>query len=539
MKRAFLIVIGIAVLIGWGLTPISINKTLYAATSGDKPWPWGTATIRAMSYQPTPPCNDPGNACKPGKAGQDTFGTTQCFFFDSDYWNDDFKKFWGPDGRDDIGQMAKMGVNVIRLYNWNHGRGGYPGVDEGACHMGHSIDCTQRYSDAHKSFLDYCHQKGVYVMIPIDNTVIWDQYHTYWAPLAVPGQGYPDFECPPGGSNPKVDNTIEAIVNSCRKDPCDPSSPIHPAVHSFVIGNEVNFIMSKDDPSGHHFYKGTLPPGENGECNEGAWKCVLNRCKYIANQIWTHTEGKGPNGESYYMSINFNDDCQKPPCFEYDICSVQWALRLKDLLSSEPWYATHFYNSWNPYRAGYETSAILPVYEQQGMASIPLVFLETGLSQAQACLGGGKPCDGKSAQDPACKACIDGTGLDTMLTTLKLQVTNFEKWIQDNPTKTFFKGYTLMEWTDEQYKDGTSATAITESRYGLNKPADTYYDTGMTGHYAGCCDFRKGTHCAGDWGICDATHKYKETYYIYKYTPKGNSSTPDIVDAISEIWKQY
>ena len=70
-------------------------------------------------------------------------------YFDSDFFNADFKGIWGDDGqagaRKDLATFAGARLNMLHLYNWN----------------------AQRTT--HAAFLDAAQQLGIKVMIPISN----------------------------------------------------------------------------------------------------------------------------------------------------------------------------------------------------------------------------------------------------------------------------------------------------------------------------------------------------------------------------------
>jgi len=70
-------------------------------------------------------------------------------YFDSDFFNSDFKGIWGDDGepgaRNDLKTFQDAKLNLLHLYNWNPQR-----VD-------------------HTSFLDAAKDKGMKVMVPINN----------------------------------------------------------------------------------------------------------------------------------------------------------------------------------------------------------------------------------------------------------------------------------------------------------------------------------------------------------------------------------
>jgi hypothetical protein len=82
-----------------------------AAASGSAPrlGPMTTA-VRGMNYEPTP-----SNYVLPPLP----------IYFDTDFYNQDFGQLWGtgsstqPGGRNDVGDMRSLGVNFIRLFNWD------------------------------------------------------------------------------------------------------------------------------------------------------------------------------------------------------------------------------------------------------------------------------------------------------------------------------------------------------------------------------------------------------------------------------------
>jgi hypothetical protein len=73
----------------------------------------------------------------------------QAAYYDSDFFNGDFKGIWGDDGqvgaRRDLATLASDHINLLHLYNWNPQR-----------------------SD-HASFLKAADDNGIKVMIPISN----------------------------------------------------------------------------------------------------------------------------------------------------------------------------------------------------------------------------------------------------------------------------------------------------------------------------------------------------------------------------------
>ena len=92
----------------------------------------------------------------------------QAAYYDSDFFNGDFKGIWGDDGqagaRRDLADFAGDRINLLHLYNWNPQR------------------------PDHASFLDAAAQNGIKVMIPISNFTA--QTITGTTGCATCGKGY-------------------------------------------------------------------------------------------------------------------------------------------------------------------------------------------------------------------------------------------------------------------------------------------------------------------------------------------------------------
>lgn len=131
-------------------------------------------------------------------------------FFDSDATADAFQAIWGSKdgcGRNDLETMAALGVNLVRLYDYNYQRGSTE---------------WQTGGNGHIAFLDKAQSLGMKVIIPVSNYNFKN----------VDEQGNHPWE--------NIENTVTQIVNSVKKN-----GAIHPAVHSFSIGNELD--LNKDD----------------------------------------------------------------------------------------------------------------------------------------------------------------------------------------------------------------------------------------------------------------------------------------------------
>ena len=101
--------------------------------------------------------------------------------------------------------MAAHGVNLVRLYDYNYQRGS---------------DVWTTGGNGHIPFLDKAQSLGIKVIIPVSNYNFKDQ----------------------DGSNRPWDNiehTVTQIIDSVKKN-----GAIHPAVHSFSIGNELDLMQS-------------------------------------------------------------------------------------------------------------------------------------------------------------------------------------------------------------------------------------------------------------------------------------------------------
>jgi hypothetical protein len=134
------------------------------------------APIRGMAYQPAP---------------SDYTGNGAGVYFDSDFFNDDFKQLWSTadGGRGDLQVMAtQLNVNFLHLYNWNPGR-------------------------AHLGFMNEALAHGIRIAVPISNFFV--------------------------GNDPNAAADIEKIVRQIYVDTNgNPTTVPHPAVVMWTIANE-------------------------------------------------------------------------------------------------------------------------------------------------------------------------------------------------------------------------------------------------------------------------------------------------------------
>jgi hypothetical protein len=143
---------------------------------------------KGMCYQPFPAPYDPSTA------------NTTCIFFGSDIAYDCMEPLWGEsyesmsgvtyNGRKDLQKLKSMGVNLIRLYDWeprNH----------------------------HTKFLNKCSELGIKVLAPVSDYFL------------TPGQGYEQ-------RNVLIPNLLASFSNTGNQSGTD----YHPAIAGIIMGNE-------------------------------------------------------------------------------------------------------------------------------------------------------------------------------------------------------------------------------------------------------------------------------------------------------------
>jgi hypothetical protein len=153
-----------------------------------------TKFLKGMCYSAFPSGYDPSTA------------NSTCIFFGSDIACNNLKPLWGkgfsplsgPDkdkifiGRDDIITMSKLGVNLIRLYDWD------PRND-------------------HKQFLDYCHSNNIKVLVSVSN-----------------------YNLGAYGSAPDMDESILGLIKSFSSFKEGITRGYHPAIYGILIGSEID-----------------------------------------------------------------------------------------------------------------------------------------------------------------------------------------------------------------------------------------------------------------------------------------------------------
>jgi hypothetical protein len=150
-----------------------------------------TNFLKGMCYAPFPHGYDPSTA------------NNTCIWFGSDIadcnvaplWGESFSPVDGPDkgkvfkGRDDLGNLKNLGVNLIRLYDWDPRKN-------------------------HMPFLDYCHQLGIQVLVPASNYFLGAF-----------------------GPAPDMIESITLLINSFEVN-----NDYHPAIYGITIGCELDQV---------------------------------------------------------------------------------------------------------------------------------------------------------------------------------------------------------------------------------------------------------------------------------------------------------
>lgn len=156
--------------------------------------------LKGMCYSAFPTGYDPSTANK------------TCIFFGSDItsrnltplWGSSFTPKDGPDknkiftGRNDIVAMNKMGVNLIRLYDWDS-------------------------RNDHTDFLDYCHSNRIKVLAPVSN-----------------------YNLGAYGTPPNMDESIKGLLKSFGNKK---GTDYHPAIYGIIIGSELD--LPSEMPKGY------------------------------------------------------------------------------------------------------------------------------------------------------------------------------------------------------------------------------------------------------------------------------------------------
>jgi hypothetical protein len=147
--------------------------------------------LKGICYEPFPHGYNPSIA------------NNTCIWFGSDIatynikplWGDSFSPKDGPDagkvfkGRNDLQNLKDLGINLIRLYDWDS-------------------------RNDHIPFLDSCHELGIKILAPVSN-----------------------YNLGAFGTPPNMDESIKGLINSFKDNN---KKDYHPAIYAIIIGCELD-----------------------------------------------------------------------------------------------------------------------------------------------------------------------------------------------------------------------------------------------------------------------------------------------------------
>jgi hypothetical protein len=315
-------------------------------------------------------------------------------FFDSDLVNDNFTAIWGSDGacgRNDLQAMHDAGIKFVRLYDYNYARG---------------ADREGTYGNGHIKFLDMAQSLGIQVVIPVSN---WNFSNNQYA-----------WE--------NIDTTVTNIIESLKV-----GGVIHPAVHSFSVGNELD--LKKDDLD----YTVLIPRAIE----------VMKKINALA--------------PDYYMTIPVSN-WRQMDFFGY--------FKNGDGATISPIpaniYNNRFYNSVQTFKRDQGLTDLLALYDNDPrFDGIPLTITELGTSVLD--VGNSEP---------------------QMISDVINQAQTAENYMDTNAS-TRFKGYFIFQWQNANWKGGAGkadsffgvhnyqgvlCTSVTGPHKGNQPQASTVYD---------------------------------------------------------------
>ena len=190
----------------------------FGSTAWGGDWPIDDK-VRGVCYQPIPQ-NAFDNTVTPGTPNQ-------CWFNGSDVCTEQFSALYGDgsgagvavqggQARYDVDHMQSASFNVIRMYDWY---GQATGAAESNCRWKQQGPAPPAGGNGHLHFLDYCDDHGIKVIVPISNYIICS------FPTSPPDEGGFTWQ-----------ELTLGVINSCKLG----DGSLHPAVHSFSVGNETD-----------------------------------------------------------------------------------------------------------------------------------------------------------------------------------------------------------------------------------------------------------------------------------------------------------
>jgi hypothetical protein len=288
-------------------------------------------------------------------------------FFDSDLVNDNFTAIWGSDGscgRNDLQAMNDAGIKFVRLYDYNYARG---------------ADREGTYGKGHINFLNKAQSLGMQVVIAVSN---WNFSNNQYA-----------WE--------NIDTTVTNIIESLKVN-----GVIHPAVHSFTVGNELDATWYGLD------FTVLIPRAIQ----------VVKKINALAPDYYTTIPVTTARQMDFFGYLKNGDGATITPI-------------------PSNIYNNRFYNSVQTFKLGQALTDLLALYDNDPRFNgIPLAITELGTNVVNA---GGEP---------------------QMISDVVSQATIAENYLDTN-ANTRFKGYFIFQWQNANWKGGPGTS---EASFGIH-----------------------------------------------------------------------
>lgn len=395
---------------------------------------------------------------------------------DSDMANDAFRGLWDVDpttgqGRRDLATIAAKentqtkGFNLIRLFDWEPGRGW-----DGSKGLGHI------------AFLDKAQELGLKVIVPISNYFLSNDQYAWVNNSTNPSSNY-DF----GSAPQSMQNALKRFLSSVTVN-----GKIHPAVHSFAVGNELDLAISLGDKVNPTPPPPTLPADAVDSASKLAralwWiknlreNMVQGDERPLSIPISNADQGSGPGQDkSWFQCIlhGVKTGEQVPHGSVNGVTEGGTFAFAVTGLDKYDWYKTGFYNSYQVYQNDVGMRGIMQQYDNGGAGGkdwntqwpgekfdVPMLFTELGKSRAQL---------GQSQQQQF-----------DWVTNQQARVV--ESYLRNHSRGTNIMGYSIFEYNDETDKHGPlgaldatfGVTLLVSQQYPVNGNILFHVDTGTT-----------------------------------------------------------
>lgn len=374
---------------------------------------------------------------------------------DADFANTSFQAMWNlgldPSGqkyRNDLGTMSAHGFDLVRLYDWGPTRG---------------WDTATMRGTEHDGFLNRAQALGMKVIVPVSNYFLSNDQYAWNG--SNPNAAY-DFASAPVDIQGDLDFFVGSVT---------PGGSIHPAVHSILVGNEIDLGDLNDVDGASRLARGIwwiknlaerlnlsatstapmLSLGAFSNADQGEDLCYQD---VPANQSWfqevIHGTSAGDHYPHNYVGADAPRSTAQPgsPEFESECAAFRMAhpyaftFAVTGLATTRPDYASWYYHSYNEYQYDAGLTELLTQYDSGGATTgpwpqqwpaeqfdVPLLITETGQTRA-------------GIADP------EAYQFDIVV---NRQAQLFEDYFRAHPDSKVM-GYTIFEFSDEPAMGGSA-----------------------------------------------------------------------------------